>query len=153
MGGKRLAHSVMLMIAVLSLYSAVTEKYLWPFAPYDMYSTTGTRTCSQYYLEGETVAGRRISLSSGYYLHPFGNRELVFKIFPPLLGDGDDKRARLDQRLRDLARHYEERRQSGKHKGPPLVAIRLYRVTWKLAPGAVNLRRPERKTLLREIRW
>ena len=139
----------MMLVFLASLYCSITEERIWPFAPYDMYSTTGTAYCSQYYLEAESLSGRRFSLSGGTYLHPFGNRELVFKIFPPLLDDP----ARLDERLRLLARHYTDRMRQKKHSGPSLAAVRLYRLTWRPMSRAQNLRSPDKMTLLREIRW
>lgn len=146
---KAVANFLILLIAIPTLYCTVTEAKMWPFAPFDMYSQTLTPECSQYYLEGEARDGRRISLTSGGYLHPFSNRALIFKIFPPLLR----RPAQLDERLRLLARHYEERRQRGQHRGPQLTAMRLYRVTWRLAPNAANLDFPEEESLLREVRW
>lgn len=146
---KRVANCLLLLILLPTLYCTSTEDRLWPFAPFDMYSKTLTTVCSQYYLEGEASDGRRIPLTSGRYLHPFGNRPLIFKIFPPLL----KRPAELDRRLLLLARHYEERRLRGEHRGPALIAMRLYRVSWVLQDGALNLELPEDEMLLREVRW
>lgn len=145
---KIVANSLIFLLAVPTLYCSVREIRIWPFAPFDMYSLTLTPLVTQYYLEGEAPDGRHLSLSSGTYLHPFGNRELIFKIFPPLLGRGSE--AELENRIRLLARHYEERRIRGEHKGPPLVAIRLFRVTWEVEEDAINLKEP-RKVLLRRV--
>lgn len=148
---KLVANGLILLVSIPTLYCTLTEQHLWPFAPFDMYSTTLTPRCSQYYLEGESNKGRRLSLTSGGYLHPFSNRALIFKVFPPLLKP--DKQDELDTRLRLLGQHYEERRQRRQHTGPPLVAIRLYRVGWTLQPAAINLTSPEYTSVLREVRW
>lgn len=145
-GHKRLANLLIGSIFAAALYFTLRGEAVWPFAPYDMYSSTSRPYITQYYLEGESVGGRRFPLTTGY-LYPFNNRELLFKIFPPLLGRPEQ----LDQRLQLFKRHYEERRRAGKHRGPELRTIRLYRITWALEEGARNLHHPDRKTLLREL--
>jgi hypothetical protein len=146
-GPRTVPNLVIGLILGASAFFTLTEKLFWPFAPYDMYSTSNRELHTQYYLEGESPSGRRFSLSSGRYLHPFNNRELVFKIFPPLLAE----RAKLHQKMLLFQRHYTERRRRNLHNGPALQRVRLYRVSWKLDENAANLLRPTRKTLLHEV--
>lgn len=147
MVSRALPNAIILLVLGASLFFTVTEKLFWPFAPYDMYSTSNRELHTQYYLEGESPAGRRFSLSSGRYLYPFNNRELIFKIFPPLVGNPQ----LLDRKLFQFKRLYTERRLRRKHSGPALRRVRLYRISWKLDENASNLLGPVRRTLLREV--
>jgi hypothetical protein len=53
--------------------------------------------------------------------------------------------------LQDCLKRYEALRSAGRHHGPPLQGMRLYRVDWKLDPWARNLDSPDQKKLLFEI--
>ena len=49
------------------------------------------------------------------------------------------RRALTNLMLADVLRRYENARRAGKHDGPPLAAVRLYRMQWHLDPGARNV--------------
>jgi hypothetical protein len=62
-----------------------------------------------------------------------------------------DGRARLQAAVRDALSRYDSRRRSGRHNGPRLQGIRLYRLHWTLDPWARNADRPDQKDLILEV--
>ncbi|MEL6381773.1 MAG: hypothetical protein AAFQ89_04740 [Cyanobacteria bacterium J06626_18] len=53
--------------------------------------------------------------------------------------DGPDGEAAVQIALTDLLQRYEKGRQTGRHDGPPLQAIQLYRIDWQVDPNAPDL--------------
>jgi len=53
--------------------------------------------------------------------------------------------------LSDSLRRYELRRRQAAHDGPPLRAVRLYRMEWALEPDGRNVDTPDRQRLLAEV--
>jgi hypothetical protein len=86
-----------------------------------------------------------IQLDSNLYLQPFDLSRL-----PPALKQAAQENT-LDEAMIDCLTRYEALRRAGRHDGPPLVAMRLYMVTWKLDPSLSNIDRPDRKDLLTEV--
>ena len=60
----------------------------------------------------------------------------------------EDSEERVRTALSDVLLRYERRRTSGAHSGRPLVAIRLYLVSWQVEPFARNLDSPTERRLL-----
>jgi hypothetical protein len=54
--------------------------------------------------------------------------------------------------LQDCLARYEDLRRSGRHNGPALVGVRLYRLRWRLDRWARNVDRPDSRTLILEVR-
>lgn len=115
-----------MLVFLASLYCSITEERIWPFAP-----TRWTLTHRHRLLLPVLPGGRKSQRTTIFPLSvaPIStpsNRELVFKIFPPLLDDP----ARLDERLRLHWLDYNDWMRQKKHSGPSLAAVRLYRLTW-----------------------
>jgi len=56
----------------------------------------------------------------------------------------------LHEAARNILERYEARRAAGRHAGPPLRALRIYRIAWQFDPWARNADHPEHRTLLCE---
>jgi hypothetical protein len=120
----------------------------WPFSQYQMYSLLPRNEVSMRRLYGveKRGSGREIPLWDGDYIHPFDNARLWFSW--NRLDTSPDRERLLPIALRDVLERYESRRAQGLHGGPPLEAVRLYRIQWTLGTPTGNLPRE----LLWEVR-
>ena len=120
----------------------------WPFAPYAMFSEIeASKTYSMLRLYGVVQRSPLVELQLDYnvYLQPFDNSRLADALEHALRGN------RLEEGVTDCLTRYEVLRRTRRHNGPPLVAMRLYRVMWSFDPSAGNVDRPDRKDLLVEV--
>jgi hypothetical protein len=131
------------------LSDLVRDTEHWPFAQYAMFSETemsNTYTMFRLYGVLDESPLVEVPLDSDLYLQPFDNSRLT-----PALQYAA-KNNRLDEAVTNCLVRYDTLRRAGRHNGPPLVAMRLYRVTWTLEPSAGNVDRPDHKELLAEVR-
>src|SRR5262249_46660523 len=131
-----------------SLFDIIRDTEHWPFSQYPMYSQTEkSHSLTAFRLFGVTQDGSEISLHDDMrYLQPFDNSRLPEAL--ELVSESHQlKEAVLDCFLR-----YEALRRAGRHSGPQLKALRLYRVYWVLDPWARNVDHPNRKDLFVEVR-
>jgi len=148
-----LVFSLAAVITSGSLFDLLKDTEHWPFSPYSMYSSvveSHTLTTLRLYgvTEGESPA--EVPLSDNRYLQPFDNSR-----FPSAIDDiirDPKRRYLLDDAVRDCLLRYEALRRAGRHTGPQLQAIRLYRVFWALDSQARNVDRPDRKDFIVEVR-
>jgi hypothetical protein len=136
-----------------SLFDLLRDSEHWPFSPYSMYSslvTSPTLTTLRMYGVTEGESQTEFPLSDNRYLQPFDNSR-----FPSAIDDiirDPKRRYLLDDAVRDCLLRYEALRRAGLHNGPPLQAIRLYRVFWALDSRARNVDQPDRKDFIVEVR-
>lgn len=131
-----------------ALSDLVRDTEHWPFSPYPMFSEISvSKTYSALRLYGVVQRSPLIEmqLDSNRYLQPFDNSRLASALDQAL------QEGRLDEEVTDCLTRYEALRRAGRHDGPSLVAMRLYRVTWTLDPSASNIDRPDRRDLLTEV--
>jgi hypothetical protein len=124
---------------------------LWPFSAYPMYShVIRTWSVSSHRLFGvlRDDPGRELPLVGGDYLSPIGHTS--FYIGLTRIERMRD-RAKLEVALRDTLSRYEARRRAGLHDGPPLQAIRLYELRWRLDPRHAPRDVPDSRRLLLEV--
>ncbi|HEY8599340.1 MAG TPA: hypothetical protein VIL85_12965 [Thermomicrobiales bacterium] len=134
-----LVHYLLGFLTLGSVLSFATRLEIWPFSPYRMYATVRTEhTVGTTRLYG-VVLGPRWTSRSG--TAPSG--ALVDQYSADLTAAGPALQAALDR--------YEELRFAGRHDGPPLRGIRLYRVAWDLQVDAGNVAQPDRRELLAEV--
>ena len=120
----------------------------WPFSMFPMYSEVDrSNTLSMLRLYGvvQRSPSIEIQLDKNIYLQPFDNTRVA-----DALGNALQKN-RVDEGVNDCLKRYEALRIAGRHDGPPLVAMRLYRVTWTVNDTGSNIDRPDRKELLSEV--
>jgi hypothetical protein len=124
------------------------DKEHWPFAPYAMFSEiSASKTYSMLRLYGVVQRSPlvEIQLDDNGYLRPFDNSRLADAL------EHARRENKLDDGVTDCLKRYEALRRAGRHNGPPVVAMRLYRVTWSFDPSASNVERPDRRELLAEV--
>lgn len=92
----------------------------WPFSHYPMYAGLASREFSMLRLYGVSSGGEFSIPESA--LRPFGYTSLSTSL-DRIVKSGDSSRLRVA--LRDCLRIYREAR-----RGPPIGAVRLYRVAW-----------------------
>ena len=143
--------AVFLVLIGGSAYDVATEQEHWPFSPYPMFSGVWhSPTFSWLRLFGVTADGREFALDANQYVAPFDQSRLP-KALKQMLQQPDGV-ARARVALADCLQRYDELRLEGRHDGPPLVAMRLYDLTWTIDPDAANVDRPDRRRLIAEVR-
>jgi hypothetical protein len=130
-----------------SLFDLIRDSEHWPFSQYPMYSETLTsRSFTWFRLLGVMQGGTEIQLHDNRYLQPFDNSRLE-----DALQHAFDKH-QLKEAVLDCFVRYEALRRAGRHNGPQLQAMRLYRLYWVLDPWARNIDHPDRMDFLVEVR-
>lgn len=132
---------VVLFVLGGHVLSLVLDKEIWPFSPYAMYTRLERgpgHATSVFYGVSE---GREWALDVRRQLAPFDPVRLVHALRK--LPEGAQEAA-----ARDLARLYERNRQRGRHDGPPLDEVRLYRLYWDVTPENQPRLIPEERRLI-----
>ena len=57
----------------------------------------------------------------------------------------------MNEALLDTLTRYEQLRLAGRHNGPPLQGLRLYKLGWRRDNRAENVDRPDRQELVAEV--
>jgi hypothetical protein len=133
-----LANAILLAILGGQAVAVVAERELWPFSPYPMFSKPLGPTVARFRLHGVLEDGAELPLRHRSAFHPFRAAQLEGAL------DRMD-RGQLAVAVRDLYARYEARRAGGLHDGPPLAALRLYRLVWRTAAP------PDGEPLAREL--
>jgi hypothetical protein len=125
---------------------------LWPFSAYPMYSRAWNKWSAVRRRPFGVVRGEpahEMPLIDDPYLAPFGHSRICAAF--SWIERQPDRDRRLRSALRDMLDRYEDRRRAGLHDGPPLQAIRLYELRFRLDPHASTRDRPESRRLLLEV--
>lgn len=120
----------------------------WPFSPYPMFSVlNGRKTVTIYRLYGVVQWSPlvEIQLDNNLYLRPFDTSRMSHAL------EHAYRNNTLNKALTNCLTRYEALRRAKRHNGPPLVAMRAYKVTWAAEPSAGNIDRPERRQLLGQV--
>jgi hypothetical protein len=145
-------YAALLLLAGASIYDIITGQEHWPISPYAMYSNVEREyTLSRLRVFGvtEDTPEREMLLLAPQHIHPFDPSRFIsaFRRFERRPQNGPVFR----EALNDCLDRYEARRLAGRHDGPPIRALRLYRQRWKLDPRAANVNRPYTRKLIAEI--
>jgi GT2 family glycosyltransferase len=143
-----LIYGLLAVILGGSLFDIIGDTEHWPFSNYPMYSgTEKSHSLTTFRLFGVTQDGSEISLHNDIrYLQPFDNSRL------PQAFERVAEKHQLKEAVLDCFLRYEALRRAGRHSGPQLQAMRLYRVYWVLDPWARNVDHPDHKDLFVEVR-
>jgi predicted membrane protein len=143
-----LIYAVCALILGGSLISWVRDTEYWPFSPYPMFSVLYTQarfTTLRLYGVTKEQPLSEFPLDRNVYLQPFDDSRLPAALAIALSEN------QVTPALQDCLQRYEALRLSGTHQGPPIQAIRLYRVTWNMNVRANNVDNPDHKELLAEF--
>jgi len=148
---RRIVNVVLGALIVGSAYDIAADQEHWPFSQYPMFSGVWrSPTFAWLRLFGVTVDGREFPLDANRFVDPFDQSRLP-KALRRIL-DGPDGQARVRTALADCLTRYEELRRQKRHEGAPLAALRLYELEWTIDPDAANVDRPDRRSLIAEVR-
>lgn len=124
----------------------------WPFSQYQMYSERVTDPAiSVIRLFGVPAdpSAPELPLVERKYIEPFDHARLWFSL--KRIDSETDRDAKLREALDDCLRRYDALRHAGRHDGPPLAGLRLYRLRGRLDAWARNPGSPTDRTLLYEV--
>jgi hypothetical protein len=139
----------------------------WPLSYFGMYSHVQPAQTTWPVPYGVTPDGREVRLQEDHYWRPLGASRLSFCLrrmqqdgarlkgdLPSagsaVQGDKVAQGDKADRTIRRLLIIYENNRRAGLHDGPTLAGLRLYNVTWRIAPDLGNLDAPDRRELVGE---
>jgi hypothetical protein len=145
-----LVYSLAAIILGGSLYTLLMDAEYWPFLSYRLVAVAEeSHSLTSFVLFGvpTTTPDREFPLTQFKYTQPLDNSRLRVA-FASIY---ENRRDRLRDAVRDCLVRYDALRQAGKHHGPALRAMRLYRAYWVLNPRGRNVDHPDRKDLLVEI--
>lgn len=146
--GRLTATLVLALVLGPSLYDIARGGEHWPYSSYPMYADVRRdATVSVAVLYGVTESGAEVPLRDVAFIAPFDQSRIAFALES---FDASSDRAPMAAALHDLLVRYEDRR--AEHGGPPLRAMRAYRVVWSGDPRAADVERPARRELLGESR-
>lgn len=144
----RVVYALGAVILVGALPDIVRDTEHWPYSQFPMDSELyDYKTYSMLRLYGVVQESPLIEIQfyNTSYIQPFDNSRLSTGLGFTLTQHTEN------EAVADCLNRYETLRREGRHAGPPLVAMRLYRVTWTLDRTLSNLDRPDRKDLLTEV--
>ena len=148
---KAFINLILAAFIAISGYDIATDQEHWPFSQYPMFAEAWTSSSFSWLrVFGVTQDGREFPLDANRYISPFDQSRLPKAL--RRMREYPDGQARLETALRDVMARYEVLRLREDHDGPPVVAMRLYELEWKIDPAAANVDRPERKTFIAEAR-
>jgi hypothetical protein len=145
------AHAAIVLVAGGSLACIVAGREYWPWSHYPMFAgVERAGPVERLHLVGVVARdGSEIPILTQRYLDPFDPSRLTVVL--DTLRRRDDPRALADALMTCLQR-YELRRAEGRHGGPPLRGVRLYRLTWDRRDAAsFHRERPDRRQLVTEV--
>ena len=147
-----LAHAVIAIVIGGSVFAAATARECWPFSPYPMYAwVERDRSVSRLQLYGVTGnPPREFALPVLRYLRPFDDARLTSALWR--LWYRPDYAEALPTALTYALQRYETQRQRGGHDGPPLFALRLYRIDWdRVDAWARTAGAPDHRLLVMQV--
>lgn len=143
------------LIAGGSLYNIITDGQHWPFSNYPMYSsskhTAWTLSTLRLYGVTQEQPLREFPLVQFQYTRPFDIGRLQSALENKINHSRHRMRA-FSEAVQNCFVRYDENRRTGLNNGPPLQAMRLYRVHWILDARGRNVDRPKEKVLVVEIK-
>lgn len=149
-----LVHVVLALLVGMSAYDITTGQEHWPFSPYPMFADVENRpmlTSLRLFGVTDEISPREIPLRDEALIRPFDQCRISTAFSGAY--DDPDRRPLLPELLKDSLSRYEARRVAALHHGPPLRAIRLYRMEWSLDSDARNIDAPDRRQLLEQVEW
>ena len=153
-----LLSSVSVLLIVGSLFSILFDREYWPFSPYPMFSgvvrdVSSGSTLQLYGVMQEEPHDEILipMYRDTNYIRPFDQAQFTTALRRMESEHNPKKSSRLLNRgLLDTLKRYEESRLAGYHDGPPLQALRLYRVKGQPDTRIENAVQPDDHKLVAE---
>ena len=150
--------TVSFLLILGSLFSIIFDEEYWPFSPYPMFSGVAEEASSvstlQLYgvTQEEPLDEILIPMDRDLnYIKPFDRSQFTTALKRMQSEHNPKKSSRLlNEGLLDSLKRYEESRLDGRHDGPPLQGLRLYRVKGYPEAGVENVDRPHDRKLIAE---
>lgn len=143
-----LVHVLLGLILTGTAYAIISQRELWPFSPYPMYSwIEHSRSVTRLQLYGVTAEAkpREIPVVAMKYLAPLDDARLYVAL-QRLHGPA------LKKALAEMLQRYEKLRRKGEHQGPPIQGLRLYQLTWKhIDPKHFKPSDPDQRRLISQV--
>ena len=137
---RRLVSRVVIVILLGHAAAVWAHAEAWPFSRYTLY--TRTENWGDYMtlrLYGLTAAGAEFPVDHRYF--PPMDSGRYSRALKKTFAWDDAKKPRKSE-LRKWAALYEANRRAGRHDGPALAVLRLYKVGWRMLPDAANRHAP-----------
>jgi hypothetical protein len=148
-----LIHAGLALLIVGSAFDIIVGREHWPFSHYPMYSEVerDTLTSVKLHLYGVPAGapGQEIYLMEQPFIQPFDMTRLNTAL--RRLKRRPAAEPLLREAVQDVADRYMRLQAAGRHDGPPLAHLRLYRLQWRLDPQLRNLAVPEMRDLVLEV--
>jgi hypothetical protein len=143
-GRRVVANLVLGGILVGSAAAIVTGKELWPFSPYPMFSSVRAGpVLEKLWFQGVLADGREVPIHGHRAFHPLRLAQLT-------RGLERLPKGQMEEALRDVLLRYGVERRAGRHDGPPLKGLRIYRMTFAFDPDPAGRDRPRSCELVAE---
>lgn len=149
-----LAHALIGLVVVMELVAMITYQEMLPFSPFPMFSYPQREyrasVINAYAVDANTGAEFSLMTTQAMkYSFPIDGRVLQWNF--ERLATNDDPKPGFEGALGNLFERYERGRTLGRHDGPPIKGVRLYRETWTLYFDVRNADQPDTRTLLAEF--
>jgi len=144
-----LAHLIIAAILTGSLVDTVTGGEHWPFSSYPMFARQHRMqqyTRRRLYGVTAETPPREIPLREQRFLAPMDISRMGVAL--ERMERTRSRTWRLPAAAATVLRRYERLRIEGRHEGPPLREVRVYKVAWDMNESASNLDTPTKKVLL-----
>ncbi len=150
-GRRSLLNILLIGLIIASAYEISVRGEHWPFSSYPMFSKTRREARVEHYaLQAVPQDGSEpFPLYQSNQIRPFlwYRQRAAFR----RMLEGEGGKAAVKIGLADTMARYERNRQQGRHDGPPLQALRLYRVDWSIDPNAPDLVNTEDRSFVAEV--
>jgi hypothetical protein len=143
------ANCVVFILLGAQAFDILLQREDWPFSNYPMYAGQQTERYAWIRVYGVTDSGE-FALVPERQLRPWDSVRINYSFSGTVL-ERTDQSTSGPRALQNLYQLYEAERRAGKHNGPPLRAVRLYREQWRLEPGLANKATPEERQLIYEL--
>jgi hypothetical protein len=147
------AHGLIGVLLAGHAWCLIMDREYWPFSQYPLYATLARPGAFDYLMLFGVPSGGQpeFAITQKKYIQPFDWVRLN-RAFARLEARPDDE-TQLAAGLQDCWARYDRLRDAGRHRGPALDAIRLYRYAWDhLDPRTSEAdAQPDRRILLAEV--
>jgi hypothetical protein len=153
---RKTCHAIVIVVALAFVvghaYDIATSAEHWPWSPYRMYSSAKAAKHTELHLWGVRADKTRRGRPAEFRMKGKGNGYVVpIARFKKLYAKGTPaNRQQTELALVKYRDYYERERAAGKAKGPPLLGVRLYQVTWSLGASAKKGKAPDVRELVVE---